>query len=40
MGYQAAMVMHELAEGKSVKPIYYTGLDTCTWKNADTCLKH
>jgi len=40
MGYQAAMVMHDLATGKSVKPIYYTGLDTCTWKNADSCLKH
>ena len=40
MGYKAAMVMHDLALGKKVKPIYYTGLDTCTWKNADTCLKH
>lgn len=40
MGYRAAMVMHDLAQGKSVKPIYHTGLDTCTWKNADTCLKH
>lgn len=40
MGYQAAMVMHDLATGKTVKPIYYTGLDTCTWANADTCLKH
>jgi ribose transport system substrate-binding protein len=40
MGYQAAMVMRDLAEGKSVKPIIHTGLDTCTWKNADTCLKH
>lgn len=40
MGYQAAMVMRDLAEGKTVKPIYYTGLDTCTWKNASTCLKH
>jgi ribose transport system substrate-binding protein len=40
MGYQAAMVMHDLAEGKPVKPLIHTGLDTCTWKNADTCLKH
>ncbi|WP_321934854.1 sugar-binding protein [Paraburkholderia sp. J8-2] len=40
MGYQAAMVMRDLAEGKMVKPIIHTGLDTCTWKNADTCLKH
>jgi ribose transport system substrate-binding protein len=40
MGYKAAMVMRDLVEGKPVKPIYYTGLDTCTWKNADTCLKH
>ncbi|MDR5825776.1 sugar-binding protein [Caballeronia sp. LZ043] len=40
MGYQAAMVMRDLAEGKTVKPIVHTGLDTCTWKNVDTCLKH
>ncbi|HEY1610931.1 MAG TPA: sugar-binding protein [Paraburkholderia sp.] len=40
MGYQAAMVMRDLAEGKSVKPVVHTGLDVCTWKNADTCLKH
>ena len=40
MGYQAAMVMRDLAEGKTVKPIIHTGLDVCTWKNADTCLKH
>ena len=23
-----------------VKTVIHTGLDTCTWKNADTCLKH
>lgn len=40
MGYQAAMIMRDLAEGKAVKPVIHTGLDTCTWKNADTCLKH
>jgi ribose transport system substrate-binding protein len=40
MGYQAAMTMRDLAEGKTVKPVIHTGLDTCTWKNADTCLKH
>jgi ribose transport system substrate-binding protein len=40
MGYQAAMVMRDLAEGKSVPPVVHTGLDVCTWKNADTCLKH
>jgi ribose transport system substrate-binding protein len=40
MGYQAAMTMRDLAEGKKVKEIIHTGLDTCTWKNADTCLKH
>jgi ribose transport system substrate-binding protein len=40
MGYRAAMVMRDLAEGKTVKPVIHTGLDTCTWKNADTCLKH
>ncbi|HTJ91899.1 MAG TPA: sugar-binding protein [Pararobbsia sp.] len=40
MGYQAAMVMRDLAQGKTVKPIIHTGLDTCTWQNADTCLKH
>lgn len=39
MGYQAAMIMRDLAEGKTVKPVYHTGLDTCTWKNVDTCLK-
>jgi len=40
MGYQAALIMRDLAEGKTVKPVIHTGLDTCTWKNADTCLKH
>ena len=40
MGYKAAMVMHDLAEGKTEPPVIHTGLDTCTWKDADTCLKH
>jgi ribose transport system substrate-binding protein len=40
MGYRAAMVMRDLVQGKSVPPVIHTGLDTCTWKNADTCLKH
>lgn len=40
MGYQAAMVMYDLAQGKQVKPLVHTGLDICTWQNADTCLKH
>ena len=40
MGYRSAMVMRDLAEGKTVPPVIHTGLDTCNWKNADTCLKH
>jgi len=40
MGYKAAMVMRDLAEGKTVPPVIHTGLDVCTWANADTCLKH
>ncbi len=40
MGYEAAMTMRDLAQGKTVKPVIHTGLDVCTWKNADTCLKH
>ena len=40
MGYKAAMVMKDLVEGKSVDTFVQTGLDTCTWDNADTCLKH
>jgi len=40
MGYKAAMVMRDLAEGKTVPPVIHTGLDVCTWKNVDTCLKH
>ncbi|TPW26715.1 sugar-binding protein [Pararhizobium mangrovi] len=39
MGYDAAMTMMKLAEGKSVENTIYTGLDTCTWDNADNCLK-
>jgi ribose transport system substrate-binding protein len=40
MGYEAAMTMFDLAQGKTVKPVIHTGLDVCTWKNADNCLKH
>lgn len=39
MGYRAMFVMHDLANGKSVAPTVYTGLDTCTAATADTCLK-
>ena len=40
MGYKAAMVMKDLVEGKSVNQFVQTGLDTCTWDNADSCLNH
>ncbi|WP_233870148.1 sugar-binding protein [Paraburkholderia adhaesiva] len=40
IGYKAAMVMHEIAQGKTVPPVIHTGLDVCTWQNVDTCLKH
>lgn len=40
MGYKAAMTMRDLVEGKKVPETIYTGLDTCTWDNADTCLNH
>lgn len=38
MGYEAAMTMMKLAEGQKVDPVIHTGLDTCTWDNADNCL--
>ncbi|MGA7803913.1 sugar-binding protein [Bradyrhizobium sp.] len=39
MGYRAPFVMQDMVEGKTVQPIYYTGLDECTPENANTCLK-
>ena len=38
MGYRAPLVMRDMVEGKSVDPIYYTGLDECTPDNVATCL--
>lgn len=38
MGYDAAMTMMKLVEGEKVPPVMHTGLDTCTWDNADSCL--
>ncbi|MGN6548813.1 MAG: sugar-binding protein [Pararhizobium sp.] len=38
MGYEAAMTMMKLAEGQKVYAVIHTGLDTCTWDNADNCL--
>jgi ribose transport system substrate-binding protein len=39
MGYRAPFVMKDMVEGKTVEPIYYTGLDECTADNVNTCLK-
>jgi ribose transport system substrate-binding protein len=39
MGYRAPFVMRDMVEGKTVEPIYYTGLDECTPENVATCLK-
>ncbi len=38
MGYEAAMTMMKLAEGQKVDPVIHTGLDSCDWDNAATCL--
>jgi ribose transport system substrate-binding protein len=38
MGYQAAMTMMKLVEGEKVDTTILTGLDSCDWDNADTCL--
>jgi ribose transport system substrate-binding protein len=39
MGYRAQFVMKDMVEGKTVDPIYHTGLDECTPENVGTCLK-
>jgi ribose transport system substrate-binding protein len=38
MGYRAMFVLKDLAEGKTVDAVMYTGLDVCTKDNADSCL--
>jgi ribose transport system substrate-binding protein len=39
MGYRAPFVMKDMVEGKTVEPIYHTGLDECTPENVNACLK-
>ncbi len=39
MGYRAPFVMQDMVEGKTVQPIYHTGLDVCTPENVNSCLK-
>jgi ribose transport system substrate-binding protein len=39
MGYRAPFIMKDMVEGKTVDPIYYTGLDECAPENVATCLK-
>ena len=40
MGYKAMYMLIEAHEGKKLKDPTYTGVDTCTPENVDTCTKH
>jgi ribose transport system substrate-binding protein len=38
MGYRAPLIMRDMVEGRKVEPIYFTGLDECTFESVATCL--
>jgi ribose transport system substrate-binding protein len=40
MGYKAMYMLIDATEGKKIEDPTYTGVDTCTPENVDTCTKH